>query len=367
MSAPKVSHENNFRIIRHVAATAVIFSHAFIVNGGLENLIHEPMEGATGVSLAELAVDIFFVASGFLVTQSILTRGSLVAYSISRGLRIYPALIVVVCLSALVLGPLVTALPASEYFSTRSVFSYIFFDASALDPFHTRFELPGVFTGNPYPAVVNASLWTLPWEVWMYILLAGIFVARLLRSAGLATIWLLLMAGHAASMFDIIDFGLRGEIALRFLSYFFTGALFYRYRDMLPLTPFRQAILTAVFVVVTLMARNAVLLPIFLAHTTLFLALHKPLVVKRLSKGADFSYGLYLYAYPVQQLLVMALGPHDPYLHTLLAFALTVPLAAFSWYLIEKPALALKPILIARSDSLLSRKAGPAAPNNTAR
>lgn len=367
VNAPSTSHENNFRIIRHIAATAVIFSHAFIVNGGLGNLIHEPMEGATGVSLAELAVNIFFITSGFLVTQSILSRRSLIAYFISRGLRIYPALIVVVLLSALVLGPLITIQPVSQYLSTKSVYSYIFFDASAISPYHTRFELPGVFSDAPYPNVVNASLWTLPWEVWMYALLAGLFTARLLQSAGLFIFWLLLMFGHATAAFEIVDFGLYGGVGLRFLSYFFTGALFYRYRDILSLTPARQTILTTGFIVVTLIVQNEVLLPLFLAQTTLFLSLYRPLVMKRLSNGADFSYGIYLYAYPVQQLLVMELGPHDPYVNALLTFVLTVPLAAFSWYFIEKPALSLKPILIARSLVLLSRFASLVPLRNSSR
>ena len=127
-----ISHENNFRIVRHIAATAVIFSHAFVVTGGYESLQSEPLERATGVSFAELAVNIFFVTSGFLVAQSILTRGSLVAYFISRALRIYPALILVVSLSALVLGPLVTVLSVGEYFTSKSVWAYIVYDATAL-------------------------------------------------------------------------------------------------------------------------------------------------------------------------------------------------------------------------------------------
>lgn len=357
MTERMLSHENNFRIVRHIAATAVIFSHAFIVNGGLENLAHEPLEAATSVSLAELAVNIFFITSGFLVTQSILTRGALTQYFVSRALRIYPALIMVVCLSALALGPLVTVLSANEYMTTKSVYAYIVYDASALNPFRMRYELPGVFPDNPYPNVVNASLWTLPWEIWMYILLAGLFAARLLRGVGLAVFWVVLMGGHAAVAFDIADFGLWGEIALRFMASFFTGALFYRYRSWIVLTPLRQAIVTLVFVIVTLWVQNAVLLPFFLAHTTLFLALYPPLVMKSLSEGADFSYGIYLYAYPIQQLLVMLLGPHDPYLNTLLAFLLTVPMAALSWYLVEKPALGLKPVLMVRVDTAIGRLA----------
>lgn len=356
MTSAPVSYDNNFRIIRHVAASAVIFSHAFVLVDGVDNLVNEPLEGLTGVSFAELAVNIFFVASGYLVTQSILSRGSLVTYLISRGLRIYPALIAVVFLTALVLGPLVTSLSISEYFTTKSVYAYIFYDASALQPFKMRFELPGVFTTNPYPNAVNASLWTLPWEIWMYLVLAGLFVLRLLRGAWLMVFWLLVMACHAAAMFDIIELGVHGEIALRFLAYFFSGALFYKYQKLLPLTLSRQIAMTAIFTVFTFGVQNATLLPLFVAHTTLFLAFYRPIVVRRLSKGADISYGIYLYAYPVQQALVMFLGPHDPYLNTLLSFIITAPLAALSWYYVEKPALALKPILIDRVETFKAAK-----------
>ncbi len=347
--------DNNFRIIRHIAATAVIFSHAFSLNGGYAYLSNEPLKLYAGMSFAEIAVNIFFIASGFLVTQSILSRGSVTSFILSRALRIYPALVTVVCLTALVFGPVVSTLSLSEYFSYKYVFSYVFFDGLALSPFHTRFALPGVFVGNPVPSVVNGSLWTLPWEVWMYIALAGLLLARADRGKTLAVLWVALMTVHALETFDVVAFRSYDGIALRFSAYFFTGAFFYRYRAALPLNLTRQLVVTIMFIAVTLLVRNAVLLPIFLSHTVLFLALYQPLVVRRLSGGADFSYGIYLYSYPVQQLVVYKMGRHDPYFHTLIALALTLPLAALSWYLVERPTLGLKPRIIDFASGLLCR------------
>lgn len=341
------SRENNFRIIRHSAAVAVILSHSFVLTLGIENLGREPLKAATGISFAEIAVNIFFVVSGFLVAQSIMSRRSLVAYAISRILRIYPALITVVCLTAFVLGPILTTLPLAEYFGAKSVYGYVVYNSAALHPLGMRFSLPGVFEDHPYPGVVNASLWTLPWEVWMYIVLALLFLTRLLRPRGrFVILWSGVMVVHLVIAFGLFEPSAGIAIAVRFLSYFFTGSLFFICRDRLRLTTGRQIIFTTVFVLWALVLRNDALLPFFLAHTTLFLSLYPPLVARRFCDGPDLSYGVYLYAYPVQQVLVSLMGRHDPYLNAALSLALTLPLAALSWYLVEKPALGLKGRLI---------------------
>jgi peptidoglycan/LPS O-acetylase OafA/YrhL len=297
-------HDNNFRVIRHCAAAAVVFSHAFVLTGGQPQLVNEPLHRLTGKSCGEIAVDVFFVISGFLVSQSLFTRRSLLSFVVSRALRIYPALITVVALTAFVLGPAVSTKSPGEYFSFKHVYSYAVFDGTALTPFRFRSNLPGVFEANPYPEIVNGSLWTLPWEVWMYASLAAVFVLGLHRGPSLALIWVGAMLLHLLHAFEWVSLSTYSAIALRFIVYFYSGVAFYRYRNSIPLTFSGQAIFAAIFVVVSLASHNDVLLPAFMTYTIMFLAMDERLVMRRFCKGADISYGVYLYSYPLQQLLV---------------------------------------------------------------
>lgn len=345
------SHDNNFRVIRHCAALAVIFSHAFVLSGGQQDLSSEPLHRLTGKTFGAIAVDVFFVTSGYLVSQSLLTRRSLLDFVVSRVLRIYPALITVVVLTAFMLGPAVSTLSLRDYLSVKSVYSYVIFDGTALTPFLLRSSLPGVFAANPFPDVVNGSLWTLPWEVWMYVSLAAVFLVGLHRGPTLALIWTGAMLLHLVHAFGWVSLPIYSAIALRFIVYFYSGVAFYRYRDFVPLGLLGQTLLTAAFIVVSLASHNDVLLPIFLTYTVMFVALDDRLVMRRFCKGADISYGVYLYSYPLQQFLAFWLGPHDAYTNVGLSLLLTVPVAIASWFSIEKPALGLKRLWLERARS----------------
>ena len=157
--APLTHRENNFDSVRLIAAAAVIYGHA-------HPLTQTPDRVFWGNSVESFAVKVFFVISGFLITASWLSDPSPFRYFAKRALRIFPALAVVVAVSALVLGPLVTTLPLSSYFASPQVPAY--FSNIALRPVY---YLPGVFDRLPYPGAVNGSLWSLPAEFAMYLLL----------------------------------------------------------------------------------------------------------------------------------------------------------------------------------------------------
>jgi peptidoglycan/LPS O-acetylase OafA/YrhL len=341
LSTAAQSKENNFRIIRHLAAAIVIYSHAFIVNEGMAAAsAREPFKAMFGISIGEIAVDVFFVVSGFLVTHSLMSRGSLADFFLSRTLRIYPALIVLALLSAFVLGPLTTDLPLSQYFSSKAVYGFAILDSLMLTPIHIRFSLPGVFANLPYPDVVNASLWTLPWELWMYWVLAALFATGLLRRP---LLWAVpIYTAYILAEFNLLNVSALALISVRFLAFFYAGALLSIYRDRISLSPVILIAATLSFCIGTWWSHNAFLLPPLTAYGVIFFAYHPSLVVRKFSHGADLSYGIYILAYPVQQLLVWAFGPHDPYLHTFVALALTITPAYFSWTFIESPCIELK-------------------------
>jgi len=332
---------NNFRIIRLLAASAVILSHGYIVNGGYSAIAQDPLERLTSVDSGELAVDIFFVTSGFLVTTSLLRRRDALDFLISRVLRITPALVVAVLVAALVVGPATTELPLATYFRTKTVYTYMAIDALSISPFHFRYQLPGVFEHLPAAGVVNAPLWTLPWEIWMYAALLLLFLVHGLGKA-FPLILALIIGVYSVVALGLVEMGTNGAIASRLLAFFFLGVAMARYAGQVTISPAIFAIVTLLFAAVSFASHSALLLPEWLGYSVLFAAYTPGMVVRRWSTGPDFSYGIYIYAYMVQQLLVWSIGPHAPLLNAAFALALTVPLAAISWYCIEAPSLAFK-------------------------
>ena len=336
------SRSNNFRIVRHLAAASVIVAHSF----GLLTPAAEAAGKAWQIArpASALAVDVFFVASGFLVGRSLLVRSDLKDFVASRVLRIYPALIVLALLTAFVLGPIVTVLPLREYFRIKAVYSFAILDSIMLIPGYFRYQLPGVFTtlDSHFGDTVNGSLWTLPWELWMYCSLIVLFK---LRAFGAIPFGIIVAAASVA--FALIPgagfvFANNAHIAIRFVAFFYSGVALYVYRRHIPLTVGILAAATATFALSWGLAGEPVLLPQWLGYTVLFLTYHPRLVVKCLSEGADYSYGLYIFAYPVQQTLIWATGMTSAPLHIAASLAVTLFIAALSWHFIEEPALRLK-------------------------
>lgn len=167
---------NNFDFVRIVAATLVLYSHQYALSGQMEPSffgLH---------SFGGFAVLIFFAISGYLVTQSWYSDPNILRFALRRLLRIWPALAVVVTLTALVLGPVVSSLPAADYYAHGGTWQY-FLNLR----FIAVYILPGVFEKNPYPLGVNGSIWTIPIEVLCYLVLAVCGLAGLLKKK---TIWL---------------------------------------------------------------------------------------------------------------------------------------------------------------------------------
>ena len=164
-----VGRDNNFNLIRFLAALSVLFGHSVGVLG-LPSA-YEFFFDHLGLSLAEMAVDVFFVTSGFLVTASLINRGNLIAFLWARVLRIYPALWVMLALTVFVLAPALTTLPLADFFSAAKTWDYFAKCATLIGG--VRYSLPGVFDAMPLKGEFNGSLWTLPIEFRLYLYLAA--------------------------------------------------------------------------------------------------------------------------------------------------------------------------------------------------
>ncbi len=155
---------NNFNLIRIMAAIAVLITHCFTIT--MVSDAAEPLRASLGMSLGDIAVDVFFITSGFLVTASLLNRQNCIEFAWARILRIMPALLVMLVLTVFGIGVFFTTLPVSTYLADAQTYQYLLHGATLIRG--VDMTLPGVFESNPHHSV-NAPLWTLPHEVQLYI------------------------------------------------------------------------------------------------------------------------------------------------------------------------------------------------------
>ncbi|MDQ6619088.1 MAG: acyltransferase, partial [Pseudomonadota bacterium] len=229
LSPDRGARHNNLDLVRFIAAAMVLVSHSYTLTGrnGEPALFgYETIGG--------LAVAVFFVISGFLVTGSWLRSPSLRTFALKRALRIMPALVVVVTFSALVLGALLSPLPLGQYYvhpQTRDYFLNLTFT-------ELNYSLPAVFARNPFPHAVNGSLWTLPIEVSMYALLALLGAVHLVRRSVITAIVVVLMIAWFGLGPEVLDRAapylsdvLPPRPVARLALWFFTGSAFWLWRE----------------------------------------------------------------------------------------------------------------------------------------
>ena len=323
---------NNFDALRIAAAIAVIFGHACVLLGHPEST---PV--VFGLPVEQLGVAVFFVISGYLIVGSWQRTRSLPQYFTSRILRIVPGLIAVTVLAAFVVGPLVTVLDPSAYFSSSATYSYL--RNALLVP---NYRLPGVFADNPYPVAVNGSLWTLPAEFACYLLVP---VIGWLRGRLQVVGWALFAIASAlvTIAFHFEFFGARVESAALMWVFFAGGAIA---RLTLDRERFRLDIASIIIIiwmtVVGFFPQYGVYASwLALPYCVLAIGVQSTPVVHRASRFGDLSYGLYLWAFPVQQAVVHFLGVIPLAVDLAIVIPITAALAFASWHLVEHPSMEL--------------------------
>lgn len=345
---------NNFDFLRLAAALMVILSHSYPLSGhnGDEPLANLSI-GST--NFGKLAVVIFFIISGYLITKSWVSHPQPLRFLWSRFLRIVPGLAGVTLLSVLILGPAVTSLPLDAYIHSAATWGYF----GVVTIYGIVFNLPGVFTNNPYPDAVNGSIWTLPMEVNMYLvvfalgMLGLIYKKRFLFFITLSSIFL-----YAYGQLHLIDFAsplVSWLTTIGFVSalspltnyysiIFMMGILLLLYKDEIPYD-IKLFIVAIIVWCITLRSQYTDIISfICLPYIVLFISFYPTKYLKNIGKYGDFSYGIYIYAFPVQQLLAYYFKGISAYEMFVLAVPITFILAFLSWHLIESKALSLKNI-----------------------
>ncbi len=346
---PNEGRDNNFTIIRLLAASAVVLTHSFsIVTGKFES---EPLVLLLQRSIGHYAVDVFFVLSGFLVTQSLFRNPDLLRYALARGFRVFPGLIMAVLASALILGPLVSTLSFGEYFSDPAVLKYIIGATSTLGVDAT---LPGVFADLPSVGNLNEPLWTLKYEMAAYIgLMIITFLTLRLGKWWPAAAVLMFAAAYILGRWQfpwlMSDGAINNLIHLMLVFYF--GAAAFVLRKYIPLTvPGLVAFWgLAYFANGTPFREVAELLA--LGYTMFWIAFVPNLARRQFDRIGDYSYGVYIYAYPIQQTIRLYFPEIEPMELFTASMLAVLPVAALSWHFVEQPAMNLGKMVILRLKS----------------
>jgi len=331
-------NENNFDFLRLFAALLVLISHQHVLMGRTD-ISTGPL--VRFFSLGGLGVCIFFVISGYLVTQSWLRDPNVLRFAAKRILRIWPGLFVVTCIAALIVGPTTSILNMRDYFSAPEFREY--FHTLCLDS--VRFYLPGVFPNNPYPNAVNGSLWTIPVEVYWYLILAIAGVMGVLRWR-----WMALLGVIG---FSVYHFGIyHGETnpirnwSREYGLFFCSGALLQLFHDWWNQ---RRAfsVISAFIVGMGLFWSGWHVLGVLIAMPFFVISVGQAAtpVLRKFGRFGDLSYGVYIYAFMVQQTLIWRFGVSWSFsLHLLTTVVVTFTCAWLSWHFVERPALTLKPL-----------------------
>jgi peptidoglycan/LPS O-acetylase OafA/YrhL len=348
-----------FDYLRLLLSVGVLLGHT--VSSSYGRQAAEALYDSPATGLLRCILPMFFALSGFLVAGSMERCRTLIKFLGLRAIRIYPALIVEVLLSALLIGPLVTTVPLHEYFTDSQFWRYIVNVTG-----HITFFLPGVFHDNPNPDVVNGQLWTVPFELYCYITLAALIAVGAKRFKAIVPLGalglLVVLTAHRANLGVAFIEYWRAIDGPRLVVIFLLGVSAYLYRDKIPHSqPLFWASALASVILLGFVPNGTYLALFTITYATAYLGTTNPKKTGVI-KHADYSYGIFLYGYVVQQLVMYVIpAAREWYWNFLICLPLSVAVAAFSWHFVEKPALRLKPWTERAENAFLSWRAGRGA------
>ncbi|MGF6765553.1 peptidoglycan/LPS O-acetylase OafA/YrhL [Paraburkholderia sp. GAS33] len=345
-STSSPGHLASFDGLRIAFAAMVLFSHSFALLG-----VADPIRSVVtgGGDPGDLAVDGFFLISGYLITRSWISDPSVSRFLARRALRLYPAFVVASIFSVLLVGPL-GASAVGDYFHALNLRQTLVGFLVLREP-HT----PAVFAGTTVGSV-NGSMWTISFEARCYLLAMLLGLAGMFRKR--TTLLILTVIVGSAISYAVPEAGptdnqhvLFGIKAVRvsdwmawFAALFLTGSCFFVFRSRIRFTLWGLAL--AMFVLAASLFSAALLRPgILLGGAYVVFALAS---IRRGSRAQrrtmpDVSYGMYLYGWPVQKLLGWYIPHMSPWLMFVLSLTISAVLGWLSWTFIERPALKKKP------------------------
>lgn len=341
------SRDNSLNALRLVLALVVIVSHAPLLLG-----IGDPYRWAD-LEIGGWAVVGFFGISGWLIAGSRLNL-DFGPFMWRRCLRILPAFWLVLAVTVLLFVPLAAwrtgdspAFISTASYALNNSFLWIF-----------QPEIEGTLLSSP-TRMWNISLWTLSWEMLCYIGVGVLLSFRLARRNPLvitAVFVAVTLANLLARTIDLVAFSPALEAGLRLGSFFLAGAVLRMYAHRVAVSKRLAAGSVLVVAVLSLFGLVGSLGALPLAYLALYAGIKLPL--SKIGSCNDISYGIYVYAFPVGQLIILFGGDSlNVWQFIALNVAVVVPFAWGSWVLVEKTALKLKWVVPARNHYAVAPKA----------
>jgi peptidoglycan/LPS O-acetylase OafA/YrhL len=321
--------------LRLVAATSVLFSHAFWIAEGTDD--REPLRHLLGPEniIGLYGVFTFFVISGFLLTRSLASRADVVQFSINRFLRVVPGFLFCTVTTSLLIGALVTPLALRAYYAQPETYAYAW---SSLACLCDSWEAPFQFAAQPnLVSVRNGSLWSLSYEVLSYLFLLWLWILlrRPLLVAGVAG-----LAALTAVLGPIANNMMPG-IAYT-LPYFSGGVIMYVIHQRFGTRPRLAWLSLGLICASALVGFQHYAFAIFGAYIVVFLAERPNIGSHFTQRWGDLSYGAYLFGWPIEQLVQQLTGLDSGWQLFACCLPVVFACAAVSWWLIERPFLKLK-------------------------
>ncbi|HXB42818.1 MAG TPA: acyltransferase [Puia sp.] len=335
-------HQNNFTLIRLIAALIVVKEHSFSgttpsAAGSVMNVLH----------INAFGLPSFFFISGLLVSQSLEFSSSWRNFLWKRFLRLYPAACLSIVFCAFILGPIVTTWSMKDYFSSHLFYQFL----STCFLIQVKYQLPGVFENSLLGhSSVNSSLWTICLELKLYL---GLLFFWLLKIPGkkyllFLLILVLLIAGQVfPDKTDLVIYNLIGKHINIFGEFtctmvFLTGVLTNMYKQKIFIRNYWLIPILILDIFFVKFHDLGMLAFILIPAINIFVATKGLRLLKKITPRADLSYGIYVFAFPFQQVVANYLFPTNTWTFFLLTVLIVLPFALFSWYLVEKKALGLK-------------------------
>lgn len=320
---------------RLILAVGVVFWHSWPLTG--REIDYAPVTRLLG----DIFADGFFVISGFLITAAWMRRPNLKDYWTSRILRIFPGLWVCLMVIAFVIAPIAARVQHTSI-TFSSELGYVVNNA-LLNV--TYFDIDGTPLNVPYSGVWDGSIWTLFFVLLCDVMVSVVgFVGLLKRRWTIPT--LLVVALICSAYFSYTPGAYTWpQMLSRFFVVFLAGALFYQYQDQIPARWWLVALSIAIVLGSGFTQNYRVIGALPLAYALIV----SGALIRKTRLRNDFSYGVYIYAFPIQQLLAsFGLVRLNLILFFVLATAVTLPVAALSWFVVEKRAIALKTRILRR-------------------
>lgn len=330
------SRDNALNFVRLILASSVILAHSYPLGG------FGAMPFFPGTDLGQVAVAGFFAASGFLIAGS-RSRLGFLPYIWRRAIRIYPAYWTALILVAFVFAPLSTL--QHGQWSLNDGLGYVLRNSTL---WIDHYQVGATLTEVPFVGAWNGSLWTLFYEFSAYLALGVLFFARVLRRP--AALFVLFVLATVAQLLAKGPLDITTNLILHFLwlgTFFVAGSFLWSVSNRLPLSGWLGALAAALTLGALLSGHFTVLAPLPFAYLILWLGGTLP---TRIGSTNDVSYGVYIYAFPIQQTLsvwgwAQAMGPVAS---AALALIMTTVVAWCSWVAVERPALRLKNLVPAK-------------------